>query len=132
MIERKSRRKFTREFKKQLVNEYVTGQTSAQVIADREGITIQFLYRWKTQLEQWGKKGRISDLEESGMNPESARKLQEMEEELEAYKAKVAEQAIFIDLLKKLQPNYQSEKRSCGYAELKKTVEQSQPKKRAK
>ena len=99
-------------------------QTSAQEIAVREGITTQFLYRWKTQLEQWKKKGRVRDLESSGSSREDALRIREMEEELAAYRAKVAEQAIYIDLFKKLQPNYQSEKRLSGYAELKKKVEQ--------
>ena len=47
------------------------------------------------------------------------------EEELEAYKVKVAELTLHIDLLKKLQPNYQSEKRSSGYAETKRKLVRS-------
>lgn len=58
------------------------------------------------------------------MSPDEARRMQELEEELEAYKRKVAEQSVVIDLLKKLHPNYQSEKRSSGFIETKRRLGQ--------
>jgi len=126
MSEKKStRRSFSREFKKELVEEYLSGRSSADLIAEREGITVQFIYRWKTQLEQWNKKSRIDALEAGGMSLEEARRFRDMEEELEAYKTKVAELTLYNDLLKKLQPNYQSEKRLNGYAETKRKLARS-------
>ena len=130
MSDRKTRRKFSKEFKRELVEEYLSGRTSAEAIAEREGITAQFIYRWKTQVEQWDRKTRVETLESEGMSPEDARRMREMEEELADYKQKVAELTIWNDLLKKLHPNSQSEKKSSGYSELKRQVERS--KKRAK
>ncbi len=125
MSEKKSRRSFSKKFKRELVEEFVSGRSSAEAIASREGITAQFIYRWKTQVEQWDKNQRIETLEADGMSSEDARRFRDMEEELEAYKAKVAEQMLHIDLLKKLQPNYLSEKRSTGYAETKRKLDRS-------
>lgn len=125
MTEKRRRRSFSREFKRQLVEEYLSGRSSAEAISEREGITPQFLYRWKSQVEHWDKNARIECLEAEGMSPEEARRIRYLEEELEAYKAKVAEQALHIDLLKKLQPDYLSEKRSNGYAEIKRKLARS-------
>ena len=124
MSEKKPRRRFPRELKRKLVNEYLSGE-SAQTIGEREGIPAQFLYRWKTQIEEDAKKERIGELEASGMSYEEAQRFRDMEEELAAYKEKVAEQALHIDLLKKLQPNYQSEKKSNGYSEIKRKLARS-------
>ncbi len=99
-------------------------------IAAREGIGSGTVYRWKTQLEERAKSDRIEDLEIAGSSPEQARRILELEEEIGAYQAKVAEQALHIDLLKKLDPNYQSEKRLSGYVETKRKLARS--KRRAK
>lgn len=125
MTEKKIRRKFSREYKREIVEEYLADRSSAQSIADREGITAQFIYRWKTQVEQWEKRSRIETLESEGLSPEDARRMRDMEEELEACKLKLAEQSLHIDLLKKLQPNYQSEKNANGYAEMKRRLARS-------
>lgn len=125
MSEKKSRKKYSRELKRELVEEFVSGRSTAESIAEREGITAQFIYRWKTQVEEWGKKSRLKDLEADGMSPEDARRFRDLEEELEAYKGKVAELMLYNDLLKKLQPNYLSEKRSSGYAETKRKLDRS-------
>jgi len=130
MSEKKNRRKFPLEYKRRLVEEYLSGQSSAHEIAEREDIATGFIYRWKTQLEEQEKMERIGELESSGSSPDDARRIREMEEELEAYKAKVAEQSLHIDLLKKLHPSFQSERKSSGFAEMKKKLVQS--KRRAK
>tara|TARA_Y100000590_G_C15524284_1_gene940611 strand:+ start:101 stop:496 length:396 start_codon:yes stop_codon:yes gene_type:complete len=122
---RKTRKSYSKEYKREIVEEYLSGRTEAAEIAAREGLNLQFIYRWKTQIEEWEKKERIGVLESEGMSPEDARKVRDLEEELEAYKAKVAEQALHIDLLKKLQPDYLSEKRSNGYAETKRKLARS-------
>lgn len=123
MSQKKSRRSYPLEYKQKLVDEYVSGAANAQEIAEREGILPGQVYRWKTQLEERAKLERVDELERDGMSPAEARRFREMEEELEAYKAKVAEQAIWIDLLKKLHPNSPSERKSSGYSELKRQVE---------
>ncbi len=130
MSEKRNRRKFPLEYKKQLVAEYLSGELSAEEIAAREGIGSGTVYKWKTQLEQKAKSDRIEDLEIAGSSPEQARRILELEEEIQAYQAKVAELTLHNDLLKKLDPNYQSEKRLSGYVETKKKLARS--KRRAK
>ena len=123
---KKERRKFELEYKLRIVKEYLTGNASAAEIAEREGIDAQSIYGWKTQLEARAKVERVETIQqEQGCSPEQARKQRELEEELEAYKSLVAEQVLMIDLLKKLHPNFQSEKRSSGYIETKNALARS-------
>jgi transposase-like protein len=122
----KERKQFELEYKRKVIEEYLTGNSTAQEIAVREGIDAQNIYRWKSQLESRAKVERIEAIQtEQGCSLEDARKIRELEEELLAYKAKVAEQAMMIDLLKKLQPNYQSEKKSSGFIEIKRELDRS-------
>ena len=121
-MEKKSRKSFDRDYKKRIVSEYLSGKLTAQQIADREGIERFQVYAWKQQLEQRAKKARYTELAEAGHNADDVRRMMELEEELEAYKAKVAEQSVMIDLLKKLHPSFQCEKKSSGYVELKRRV----------
>lgn len=122
----KQRRRFNLEYKRRIVEEYLTGNVSAAEVAEREGITAGIVYRWKTQLENRAKLDRIEVIqEEQGCSLDQARQIRELEEELEAYKAKVADQAMQIDLLKKLHPSFQSEKRSSGYIETRNTLARS-------
>lgn len=122
---KKSRKSFDREYKKRIVSEYLEGSLTAQQIADREGVERFQIYSWKSQLEARGKKERFEELTEAGHHPDDVRRMMELEEELEAYKAKVAEQSVMIDLLKKLHPNFQPERKSSGYVELKRQVSRS-------
>lgn len=125
MSQKNSRRKFSLEYRQKLVGEFLSGGLSAQQLAQREGITPGQIYRWKTQLEDRSKLERAGELEAEGMSQADARRFREMEEELEAYKAKVAEQAMAIDLLKKLHPSFQSERKSSGYAEIRRKLDRS-------
>ena len=61
------------------------------------------IYRWRVQLDEKAKGARIDELEAQGMSSQMARKMLQMEAEIEEYQKKVAQQAIIIDLLKKLQ-----------------------------
>lgn len=122
---KKKRKTFDQEYKKRIISEYLTGSKTAQEIADREGIDRFQIYSWKSQLEARGKRDRYTELTEAGHNPEDVRRMMELEEELEVAKAKIADQALVIDLLKKLHPSFQSEKKCSGYAELKRQVSPS-------
>jgi transposase-like protein len=120
---KESRRKFSEEYKKQIVQEYLAGNRSAVEIAEAEGLVAGQIYCWKTQLENRKRLERIEEIQtEQHVSPGPARRIRELEEELEAYKAKVADQAMVIDLLKKVQPNSASEKRSSGYIETKRSL----------
>lgn len=122
---KKNRKSFDREYKKRIVSEYIEGKLTAQEIADREGIERVQIYSWKSQLEARSKKDRFEELTEAGHNSEDVRRMMELEEELEAAKTKIADQALIIDLLKKIHPSFQSERKSSGYAELKRQVSRS-------
>jgi len=119
---KKKRKTFDQEYKKRIISEYLEGKATAQEIADREGLDRLQIYSWKTQLEARGKKERYNELTQAGHNPEDVRRMMELEEELQAAKNKIADQALVIDLLKKLHPSFQSEKKLSGYAELKRQV----------
>lgn len=119
---KKTRNYRTIEDKKKLVEEYVSGTSSAEAIAEREKLERGMLYKWKAQLENRARDERVEALEEAGHNPDDIRRIMELEDELAAAKTKIADQALAIDLLKKIQPNYQSGKKSSGYTELKSSL----------
>lgn len=120
----KSRRRFDLEFKRRIVQEYLSGSRSAREIAEAEGLEIGQIYNWKTQLENKAKVDRIEEIQSTeGVSFEQARKIRELEEELEAAKLKIADQTMVIDLLKKLHPNLASEKRSNGYVAMRRQLD---------
>lgn len=99
----KPKRYFSQEIKQQAVEEYVSGRRSAAEIAAELGVVAGVIYKWKVRLDEEAKGERIASLEAEGLDPQTARRMQQMEEELLAYQKKVGEQAVIIDLLKKLQ-----------------------------
>lgn len=102
MEPRKPRRKFSLEQKKKAVDDYVAGVKPAAEIASELGITTQLLYSWRVQADDTKRDSRVSELTTTGLDPAAARRMQLMEEEIAHYQKKVAEQAVMIDLLKKL------------------------------
>jgi transposase-like protein len=119
---KKTRNYHTTEHKKKLVDEYMSGANTVEAIAVREKIDRAMIYKWKAQLENKARDERIETMEAAGHHPDDIRRLMELEDELAAAKTKIADQALAIDLLKKIQPNFQSGKRSSGYAELKQAL----------
>ena len=100
---RKPRRQFTDEQKRAAVDDYVSGRKTAAQVATENDVAIPVIYKWRVQLDEKSKGSRIEELEAQGMNSQMARKFQQQEAEIEEYQKKVAQQAIIIDLLKKLQ-----------------------------
>lgn len=122
---RESRRKFDEEYKKRIVQEFISGARSAAEIAQAEGLFSGQIYRWKTQLENRQREERIEEIQtEHQASPEQARRIRELEEELEAYEKKVAQLTLENDLLKKLHPSLAFERRSSGYIETKRRLGQ--------
>lgn len=119
---KKTRSYRTIEYKKKIVDEYMSGTSTAEAIAAREKIDRGMLYKWKAQLENRSQEERVESLEAAGHNADDIRRIMELEDELTAAKSKIADQALAIDLLKKIQPSYQSGKRSSGYTELKQSL----------
>lgn len=99
---RKSKRHFSDELKKQIVEEYVSGRKTAAELSLEHGVAQGLIYKWKVWLDEKSKGERINTLESEGYDREAARKIHQLEEEILEYKKKVGEQTIIIDLLKKL------------------------------
>lgn len=119
----KTTRKYrTLEYKQKIVSEYESGSIPAEKLAEREGLERAQIYKWKTQLDNRKRGERIEQLEDAGHSEVEARRILELEDELAAAKEKIADQALAIDLLKKIHPSFQSEKKSSGYSELKTRV----------
>ena len=113
---KKTRKKFTQEQKDWAVEQYLSGAQSAEIIAEKLGADVQYIYRWKILKEEKAKGLRIEELIEEGNSTAMAKKLLEKELEIEVYQKKIAQQAVIIDLLKKLPGNeiYQSESELTG------------------
>jgi len=112
---RRQRRTFTHEQRKKAVDEFISGNKSAIEIATELGVDPTHIYRWKVAAEEKAKGARIDALEAEGHDPEAARKILKLEEELEEYKKKVGELTLINDLLKKLpQRNSQPESELSG------------------
>lgn len=98
----KPKRHFSDEIKRQAVEEYVSGRKTAADLSVELGIAQGLIYKWKVCLDENARDGRISDLELQGLDPAAARLIRKLEEEVVEYQKKVGEQAMIIDLLKKL------------------------------
>lgn len=127
METKKNRKKYDLEYKRRIVAEYLAGDLTAQQIAEREGLHFGQIYHWKSQLENRARHERIESIQtdDPKVTLEQARRIQELEEELEDYQKKVAHLTLINDLLKKLQPSSQSERKSSGYIETKRSLAQS-------
>lgn len=99
---RKPRKIFAQEQRKKAVDEYISGQKSVAEIAQELGTDPTHIYRWKVRFEEDAKGARVDALGAEGHDPEAIKKILKLEEELEEYKKKVGEQALIIDLLKKI------------------------------
>ena len=86
----KQRRKFSADFKRQIVQEVESG-LSLNAAARRHQISPALIFKWRQHLRQ----GTLVD------KPSANEKA--LEKELERYKAKVAEMLMENDLLKKVQ-----------------------------
>ena len=112
----KTRRRFSDEQKQEIVEAYVSGSKTAQELALEHDIATGLIYRWKSDQNLKVKNNRIDELTSEGISRAMAIKIQQQEAEIEAYQKKVAEQAVIIDLLKKLPAvtSFQSESELTG------------------
>jgi transposase-like protein len=113
---RRPRRKFDSEAKAQAVADYVSGRKTAEQVALENGVTRSMIYQWRVQSEEASRGAKAAELEALGLSPQEARRIQQLEDENAEFRAKVAEQAIIIDLLKKLRmsTSYQPESELTG------------------
>lgn len=101
-MKKKLRKHVSKHQKQTAVAEYVSGAKPAQQIANELGISVNNIYQWKTAQEETAKGVHIGELENQSTPRELSKRVGLLEAEIGEYQKKVAEQAIIIDLLKKL------------------------------
>jgi transposase-like protein len=123
---KRSRKSYDIEYKRRIVQEYLRGSITAEALAVREGVERVQIYKWKVQLDNRARDERIEQIAgEEGVSLDQARKVRELEEELEATQRKLAQVVLECDLLKKIQPNSPFARRSSGYIETKQLLARS-------
>ena len=123
---KKSYRQHDLDYKRRIVQEYLRGDIKSADLAAREGLDRGQIYKWKIQLDNRQRNDRIEAIaEEEGVPLDQARKIRELEEELEATQRKLAQVVLECDLLKKIQPNSPFARRSSGYIETKQLLARS-------
>ena len=103
-----SKKRFSTEVRARAVDEYTSGLKSAQELSEELGTTPQSIYRWKTVYTERQKDIRLDEIISDGNTREQAKKIQQLELQIEAYKIKLAEQMLINDLLKKIQDPHDS------------------------
>jgi transposase-like protein len=101
-MKKKTRKHVSKQDKQKAIADYVSGARPAQQIANELGVHISNIYYWKTAQEEEAKGVHITELAADSTPRELAKRMALLEAELGEYQKKVAEQAIIIDLLKKL------------------------------
>lgn len=109
---KRPRRTFTEEQKREAVGSYVRGDRSMTDIADELQISPGLIYKWKSSFESQKVSGRVDELMDSGATRAMALKIQQQEAEIIEHQKKVAQQAVIIDLLKKLPAEINSQRES--------------------
>jgi transposase-like protein len=123
---KKSKKHYDLDYKRRIVQEYLQGEITTNALAAREGLEPGQIYRWKVQLDNRARGERIEEIADTeGVSLDQARKIRELEEELEASQKKIAQLVLENDLLKKIQPGSPFAKRSSGYIETKQLLARS-------
>ena len=91
-------RKFTEDFKRQVVKEYESGTFSVRQLGRLYGLANQQIYSWIYKFSIFNEKGyRIVEAKDS-----SANKLKEMEERIKEFERSIGQKQIKIDFLEKM------------------------------
>ena len=126
---KKSKQHYDLEYKRRIVQEYLRGNIKSAALAEREGIERGQIYKWKIQLDNQDRRDRVDELVESGASAEQARRIRELEEELQATQKKLAqtvvEKELFEDLVKKTDPNSPYARRSSSFIDTKNALARS-------
>lgn len=94
----KTHRRFTADFKRQLVKEFETGELSVLQLSRIYGVSNQLIYNWIYKFSTFNQKGsRIVEMKDS-----SASKLKEMEQRIKDLERAVGQKQIKIDYLEKM------------------------------
>lgn len=126
---KKPRKQYDLEYKRRIVQEYLQGGIKSAELAAREGIDRGEIYKWKTQLENLARRERVDELVEGGASAEQARRIRELEEQLQATQQKLAqsvvERELLEELVKKTDPNSVFAKRSSSFVDIKNALARS-------
>lgn len=123
---KKSKKHYDLEYKRRIIQEYLLGETSTNALAEREGLERGQIYRWKVQLAERERNARIETIADTeGVSLDQARKIRELEEELEATQKKLAQLVLENDLLKKVHQSSPYARSSSGYIETKQLLARS-------
>lgn len=107
------KKQFKPEDKARAVADYVSGARTAAQIAAELGCAPNLIYRWKGEADAARRESRASEIEASGVrDPQDVKRILDLEDELEEYKRKLAEQILINDLLKKLRDSRTSQPES--------------------
>jgi transposase-like protein len=122
---KKTRKKYPEDVKAKAVADYLSGTKTAKQIAQELDVEVHVIYGWRAAADDKRRNQGLLGLQMEGFSPEAAELLTRKNEEIEAYQKKVAEQAIIIDLLKKLQTSgdYQPESELSGLIATSKKLE---------
>jgi transposase-like protein len=115
-MNKRKRKKFTKEQKQWAIEQYVSGALSAEEIATQLDTEAQAIYRWKVLHDEKKKGIRLTEIAENLSPVETQKRVSELEQEVEEYKKMLAEQVLMVELLKKLQnlPPSQRENELAG------------------
>jgi len=126
---KKPRKQYDIEYKRRIVQEYLQGEIKSAELAAREGIDRGEIYKWKTQLENLTRRDRVDELVEGGASVEQARRIRELEEQLQATQQKLAqsvvERELLEELVKKTDPSSAFAKRSSSFVDIKNALARS-------
>jgi len=93
---RKPRKQYDNEYKRQIVREYLKGEITTNALAEREGLERGQIYHWKVQVAEQARYARIEEIADTeGVSLDQARKIRELEEELEV----LVEELVEVDVL---------------------------------
>ena len=94
----KKKRRFSEEFKRELVREFETGEYSIPQLSRLQGIASTVLYRWVYKFSIFNEKGyRIIEMKQS-----STSKLKQLEARIKELERTVGQKQIMIDYLDKM------------------------------
>lgn len=94
----KKYRRYSEDFKRQLVTEFESGKFSIKELGNLHGIRLQLIYTWIYKYSNFNDKGyRIVEHKHS-----TSKKLKQLQAENQQLKAKVGEKQILIEYLEKL------------------------------
>lgn len=126
---KKPRKHYDLEYKRRIVQEYLQGGIKSAELAKREGIERGEIYKWKAQLDNLARRERVDELVEDGASIDQARRIRELEEQLQTTQLKLAqsvvERELLEELVKKTDPSSPFAKRSSSFVDIKSALARS-------